>query len=316
MKPALELPSSIGDELLTSLVSSVELDLPELFIDTVTWAQTMLVFREHSPAELARALEALTFQLRDFISEADEAVARDTLRRARDELSVVRLIEGSLIDETTETGAIARRYLNAILEGDEARAAREVLLAIAYGQKTLDVYQKILSPVMQEVGRLWQRNEITIAHEHIITNATERIMAQLMDLSPPRAHRDLCAITVAVGDATHELGARMVADAFVLCGWQASFLGRQVPVDDVLRYLEGVSVDVIACSATLCRDVPAIRELIEAFESQPIAPVVIVGGSAFDRYPALWQRIGADGYSPSPLMAVALANELISDCGA
>lgn len=305
----------IGDELVRSLANSIDLEVPELFIETVTWAQSMLVFRDHSPWELARALEALTFQLGEYIAESDEPVARETLRRAREELNVVHLIEKSLIDETSANGAIARRYLDALLEGDETLAAREALLAIVHGRKVLDVYQQIIAPAMREVGRLWQRNEITIAHEHIITNASARIMAQLMDLSTPRPHRDLCALTVAVGDSVHELGARMVADAFSLCGWQVSFLGREVPVNDVVRYVEGVSVDVVACSATVSGDIPAIRDLIEAFESKPIAPVVIVGGRIFDLHPSLWQTIGADGYSASPLMAVALANDLISDCG-
>ncbi|HET9028873.1 MAG TPA: B12-binding domain-containing protein [Candidatus Aquilonibacter sp.] len=316
MIPRVELPDAITEQLLAALVSSVELDLPEIFIETVTWAQTMLVFRDRTPGDLSRALEALTFQLRDCIGETDETAARDTLRRAREELSIVRLAEQSFLDESDDNGKVARRYLDALLEGDETRASREVLLAVAKGQKVLDVYERILSPALREVGRLWQRNEITIAHEHLITNATERIIAQVMDLSPARTRRDLCALTVALGDAEHELGARMVADAFTLCGWQASFLGQQVPVHDVVRYIEGISVDVVACSAMMTRDVSAIRDLAEAFESKPVAPVIIVGGAAFDRHPQLWQRIGVDGYAATPLMAVALANELITDCEA
>ncbi len=314
MKQALDLPIDIRDEIISSFASSVELQTPELFIETVTWAQSLLVFRYHSPGQLSRALESLTFHLDEHISVTDEPIARKTLSRARDELSAVRLIETSLIDERTENGAVARRYLDALLSGDEVRAAREVLLAIAYGQKALDVYEKILAPAMHEAGRLWQRNEITVSHEHIITRATERIMAQLVDLTPARPHRELSALTVALGDAEHDLGARMAADAFSMCGWHVSFLGSNVPVNDVVRYIEGVSVDVVGCSAARPHDVLAIRELIDEFETKPIAPLVLVGGGAFDRHPELWRRIRADGHAATPLLGVALANELITDC--
>ncbi len=314
MKQAIDLPVDIREELVSSFATSVELRTPELFVESVRWAQSLLVFRYRSPGQLSRALESLTFATGEYIAPGQEATARETLSRAREELTAVRLIETSLIDECTEHGAIARRYLDALLSGDETRAAREVLLAVAYGQKSLDVYEKILTPAMHEAGRLWQRNEITISHEHIIVNATERIMAQLCDLTPARPHRELAAVTVALGDAEHELGARMAADAFSMCGWHASFLGCRVPVSDVTRYLEGVSVDVVGCSAALPRDVIAIRDLIEEFETKPIAPLVVVGGSVFDRHPDLWRRISADGYAATPLMGVALANELVSDC--
>jgi MerR family transcriptional regulator, light-induced transcriptional regulator len=314
MKQALDLPVDIQDEIISSFTSSVELQTPALFVETVNWAQSLLVFRYRSPGQLSRALESLTFRIDEYVSRTDATAARETLSRGREELAAVRLIETPLIDDQTETGAIARRYLDALLEGDETRASREVLLFIAHGNKALDVYEKILTPVLHEAGRLWQRNEITVSHEHLITHATERVMAQLADLSLARPHRDLAALTLALGDAQHEVGARMTADAFALCGWNASCLGHAVPVSDVVRFIEGVSVDVVGCTAALPRDVIAIRALIDEFETMPIAPLVLVGGGVFDRHPNLWRHIGADGYAPSPLMGVAVASELISDC--
>jgi MerR family transcriptional regulator, light-induced transcriptional regulator len=314
MRQTFDLPVDIREEVVSSFTSSVELQAPQLFSEAVSWAKSLLVLRYNSPGQLLRALESLTFALDEYVVGEDAPIAREALSRAREELTEVRLLETSMIDESTEHGEIARRYLDALLAGDEAHAAREILLAIACGRKTLDVYEKILTPVMHEVGRLWQRNEITVSHERLITNATDRIMSQLCDLSLTRPHRDLAALTLALGDAQHNLGARMAADAFAMCGWNASFLGCRVPVDDVARYIEGVSVDVIGCSAALPRDALAIRALIDEFETKPIAPLVLVGGGLFDRHPELWRQIGADGYAATPLMGVAVASELISDC--
>lgn len=312
MRTTLDLPTDLADRLTLTLKHSVELETPSLFLELAAWAQTMLVFRDYAPSTLTRWLDVTSSSLSSIIARRDEECARETLGRARDELAVVRLCEIPLVDESTPNGAAARRYVDALLEGDESRAAREVLLAVAAGQKPIDVYHQILAPALHEAGRLWQRDEITVAHEHVLTNATERVIAQLIDLSPPRPHRDLAAVTACIGGAQHQVGARMVADAFAMCGWQATFLGSELPLEDLLRYVDAMSVDVIACSATLATDVIIIRSLIEELETRPIAPIVIVGGRVFDAHPELWRRIGADAYAATPLMSVALAGELIA----
>ncbi|HEY5339922.1 MAG TPA: cobalamin-dependent protein [Candidatus Aquilonibacter sp.] len=309
--PLAALPFEIGTELLSALRNAIELGIPEFFIDVATWAQSVLVFRDVAPSALALAIDAMRSQLPAYVPVADIEAARKILGAAKRELGVVRLAEASPIDETTVNGAIARRYLTAILEGEEAQAAREVLLAVAGGMKTLAVYAEIFTPALQETGRLWQRNEISVSQEHIVTAATERLMAQLVDLCSTQAHRDLSVVTATLGTSQHQVGTRMVSDAFSLCGWQSSYLGATVPVEDVLAYVDSVSVDVLTLSATLARDLAPIQALIAELETLPLAPLVIVGGRAFSLHPSLWRKVGADGYAHTPLTAVALANELV-----
>lgn len=310
--PLAALPFEIGTELLSALRNAVELELPELFIDMATWAQTVLLFREVQPSALVRALEALQAKLPSYVTTADVDPARKILAAAKRELEVVRLAEASAIDESSAGGEIARRYLDAILEGEETRATREVLLAVAGGMKTMAVYSEVLTPVLHEAGRLWQRNEISVSQEHIITAAVERLMAQLIDLTNSQVQRDLSVASASVGSSQHQIGARMVADAFSLCGWQANYLGSMVPIPDLLDYVDRVSIDVLALSATLARDVAPVRNLIAELVDRPVAPLVIVGGRAFALHSSLWRKVGADGYAQSPLMAVALANELVA----
>jgi methanogenic corrinoid protein MtbC1 len=309
--PLAALPFEIGTELLSALRNALEMDIPELFIDMATWAQTVLVFREVPPSALVRAIDAMRAQLPNYVPVAQIEAARKLLASAKRELGVVRLAEGSPIDQTTQAGAVARRYLDAVLDGEEARAAREVLLALAGGMTTLTIYADVLTPVLHETGRLWQRNEISVSQEHVVTGVTERVMAQLIDLGRQRPHRDLSVASASVGSSQHQVAARMVSDAFSLCGWQAAYLGSMVPVSDLLDYVDRVSVDVLALSATLARDIAPIHALIAELETRPLAPLVIVGGRAFSLHASLWRKIGADGYAQTPLMAVALANELV-----
>ncbi len=312
--PIAALPYEIGSDLVAALRDALELGVPEIFTDVTTLAQTAIVFRETNPAALVSALDAMHAGIEAYVSPRHIARARAIITDARKELDVVRLADHPVIDPAAPHGPTAQRYLDALLEGDEQRGAREVLLAVASGAKITEVYEQIITPVLHEAGRLWQRNEMTVSQEHVITAAVERLMAQLMDLAPARAHRDLSVVSASLGSSQHQVGARMVADAFSLCGWQATYLGSTVPVDDLLDYVDRISVDVLALSATLTRDVIAIRDLIHAMAERAVAPVVIVGGRAFAKHPKLWKAIGADGYAATPLMAVALANELVTHC--
>ncbi len=312
--PVAALPYSIGTELAAALRDALELGVPRVFFDAATWAQTSLVFRNAKPTALLRAIDAMHAHVEAYVPIRQAAKARAVLAATHGELAVVRLADASSIDESSESGAIARRFLDELLDGNEERAARELLLAVANGTKITDVYETVITPVLHEVGRLWQRNEISVSREHAITASVERVMSQLMDLTLARAHRDLSVATASLGSAQHQVGARMVADAFSLCGWHATYLGASVPIEDLLGYVDDVSVDVLALSATLPRDVVPIRDAIRAMNERAVAPIVIVGGRAFSAHPTLWKTVGADGCASTPLMAVALANELVTHC--
>jgi methanogenic corrinoid protein MtbC1 len=309
--PLLALPHDIGFEIASALRDAVDLEFPAVFIDVVTWAQTSLLFRDVPPSTLIELLDNIHAHLGSYVPPTQFDAAREVLTQAKALLEVVRLADKPFVDDSTPERAVGKLYLEAVLEGDERRATRELLMAYANGMRVVDIYEHILTPVLQETGRLWQRNEIGVSQEHVITAAVERVMAQLIDVSPPLTHRDLSVVTAAVEKNQHQIGARMVADAFSLYGWNATYLGSTVPVDDLLEYVDRISVDVLALSAALSRDVVPLRRLIRELSSRPVAPIVLVGGRPFAMHESLWRHIGADGYAASPLAAVALANELV-----
>lgn len=310
--PLAMLPFEIGTELLAALRNAVDLESPPLFIDVVLWARSVLLHREVESSALPRALDALQSKLPQHVRVSEIEAARQMLAAARNELALSSVESLSEIDTGTDEGKVARRFLDFVLAGDEQRAAREVLIAFARGMKTLCLYQDVLVPVLRETGRMWQHNEISISQEHIITASVQRLMAQLIDFSNVQPQRDLSVASAALGPSQHAVGARMVSDAFALCGWQSHYLGSMIPAYDILEYVDRVSIDVLALSVTLSRDIAPLRDLIAELEKRPIAPIVIAGGRALSLDRSLWRKVGADGYAQTPLMAVALANELVA----
>jgi methanogenic corrinoid protein MtbC1 len=67
---------------------------------------------------------------------------------------------------------LAADYLAALLAGEREAALRLVADAAEQGTDVRRLYEDVLAPVQREIGRLWQRDEITVATEHYCTAVT------------------------------------------------------------------------------------------------------------------------------------------------
>ena len=253
------------------------------------------------------------------LESLDALVPRASIMRAHEMLDAARATlvrsdpqqRSCEIDVSCPTGAVAARILRLLLEGDEPGASRALLCCIAGGTTQSQLYDEIITPLLNETGRLWECDCIGISEEHAISAAIERFMSHIAELQSVRPFREFAVVSASLGSSAHEVGARMLADTFALSGWHATYLGGNIPPVDLLDYVDRVSVDVLALSATLGRDIMPVRNLIAALVDRPVAPLVLVGGRAFGLDRSLWQRIGADGYAATPLGGVALANGLV-----
>lgn len=220
-------------------------------------------------------------------------------------------------EPTTEPESLdrlERDYIDLLLAGRRHSAAELVLAHADAGVSVKDLYLRVFEPAQVEIGRRWQRNEITVAHEHYCTAATQLIMSMLYPrvFTGERNGRRLVAATVAGN--LHEIGARMVADFFEFDGWDTYFTGADTPLRAVVASVAEREAHAIALSATLSQHVGALAELIDAIRAEPATDdvLVLVGGRPFNFDPDLWRRIGADGTAPDAQGAVDLATSLLS----
>lgn len=213
--------------------------------------------------------------------------------------------------------ALADHYLTALLEARRHEAIRLVLAAIESGALTIpELYLGVFEPVLHEIGRRWQHNELTVAEEHYVSAATQLVMSQLYPRIFITERRGLTMIAGCAGAEFHEIGMRMVADFFELDRWDTYYLGANVPAESMIVAVRERGAHLLALSATLSEHESYVREVISALRADPaLASVpVLVGGSAFRRRPELWREVGADGFGDATV-AVALATDLVAARG-
>ncbi|NJN94425.1 MAG: cobalamin-binding protein [Anaerolineales bacterium] len=303
---------------LSYLAQAIASDSPALFADYINWVSILFDGLKISRQDLAANLEITGAILQQRFPGEPGAIARKYIEASLPQLTIETVSPiPSFIDENHPLAGLARLYLQALLRGERHVASRLILKAVDLGVNIKDIYLQVFSPCQQEVGRLWQLNQISVAQEHYCTAATQLIMSQLYPtiFAGEKVNRRLVA--TCIESELHELGIRMVADFFEMEGWDTYYLGGNVPTTSIVRTLNEQKADILAISATITFHVKTVANLIQAVREATLAkPVkILVGGYPFNVEPELWRQVGADGWARSAQEAIATANALIGQEG-
>lgn len=205
--------------------------------------------------------------------------------------------------------SVRQEYLEAIREGDRRRALFVVARARSEGVDHRQLYLEVFQPALQEIGRLWQENRLSVADEHLATAITQAAMARLYEDLFAQARGDGPTLIAACADVErHEVGLRMICDLLELEGWDTVFLGATTPVDSLVAMVAARRPAVVALSASLAPHLIRVRETIQALRDRlgVETPLIVVGGRPFSIDPGLAERLGADLTARDAVEAVDL----------
>jgi MerR family transcriptional regulator, light-induced transcriptional regulator len=296
---------------LGALASALDAGDSAIFLRYVAWLKIVLVARGVALEDVAASLRCMSIALGGD-SGADRSIAASFLNQALEQLDSMPAAVPSFLGTSRAETAVAQRVLEALLRLD-ASAARETLKqAVAEGMTVVRIYSGVLPPLMREIGRLWQINEISVAHEHFCSAAVQSILAGFygsMFAAAPPAQRSL--LVTCVEGEQHELGARTVADVFQLNGWNTTFLGANLPPRDLVALIRQArhAPDLIALCATMPDRLAQTAATLEAIRDGANIPI-LVGGYLFHDNSRLAEQLGADGYAPDAESALIIADSL------
>lgn len=206
---------------------------------------------------------------------------------------------------------ILERYMEPLLQGNRT-ACRELIRreidARTPGRK---LYEDILWPAMEQVEKLYRKDQINIVAEHMATRINRTLADQVqqsLTAAPPKGKRIL--IMCAEGES-EELGAQMCADLFESDGWDVYFLGGGVPNDEVLSLVGQLRPNILLIFGTEPHGVPQVRALIDLIRDVGSNPTmnIMVSGGVYNRADGLWTEINADLFAPTAKKAIKVANE-------
>lgn len=296
------------------LTEALTMNLPGMYANYILWVAAMLKSRNIPETDLHDNLDFVQQAIHEIIGGDFLAEIKEYFRVAKEKLEdTVDEIQSSITDDNPLKEEVTT-YLEYLLQGKRQEASILISGLIQEGITIKDIYQFIFQISQYEVGRLWQCNKITVAHEHYCTAATQQIMSGLYQhiFSTKRNGKTLVACSIS-GDL-HELGIRMVTDFFEMDGWDTYYLGSNIPDDFLLNSLKEYKADILALSVTLPLHVSKAATLIKHLrENRDLATLkIMVGGYPFLTIPNLWQKVAADAFAENADLAVQTANNLVN----
>jgi DNA-binding transcriptional MerR regulator len=123
------------------------------------------------------------------------------------------------------------------------------------------VVTEVLGPTLVEVGERWHRGQMSIAQERIISAAVRKQLSSVLDTYSRIADGPVMVLATPAGER-HELGILMCALLAASKNVRCHYLGADLPAADLATYATRVHADVVAVSAVIRDNLPAVlREL-------------------------------------------------------
>lgn len=202
-------------------------------------------------------------------------------------------------------------YLRAMVVGSGRAADKVIEAALERRVRPQEIYLDIFQPTAYALGRLWQRNKISVAQEHLATAIIERQMGELHPLFKAPEERGRTLVIGCVPGEWHRVGARMVADFFEAEGWEVHYLGASVPVGDMVGLARETGADVVGLSAQMLFSLPQVGAFVRALRAAGLTDLpVIAGGMPFTEQPEIAGALNVVGCGTDAAEAVEVAGRL------
>lgn len=153
--------------------------------------------------------------------------------------------------------------------------------------------EQLILPLMEAIGRLWHDGAIRIAHEHLASAVVRTFMGSLSSGGSSASPSPRLIVTTPIGQ-WHEIGALIVASTAVADGWQVTYLGPNLPAEEIAAAVQQREAKAVALSLTYPADDPrVIHDITMLRRYLPQDVELIVGGRGSAGYAEVFTTIGA-----------------------
>lgn len=153
---------------------------------------------------------------------------------------------------------------------------------------------QVLVPLIHEVGEQWRVGTLRAVHEHLLTAAIRSFWSTIRSPQEALPSAPNIVITTPAGQI-HELGAMLAAVTASGMGWRTTYLGPNLPAEEIAAALEYNQAQIVALSIVYPDDDPLLEyELRRLRHYLHPSIAIVVGGRAAPSYHCVLDEIGAE----------------------
>jgi len=156
-----------------------------------------------------------------------------------------------------------------------------------------DFFDRVLTPLLAEIGERWRRGQLQPAGEHIATAVIRRILGRIGDAMETQTGVLRIVVGTPAGQM-HDLGALLVAASAAAEGWTVTYVGPDLPAAELAATARRSGARCVALSIVHPGDDSRLPgELAELREALPREIDIVVGGLAAGAYDRAIRAAGA-----------------------
>ena len=167
-----------------------------------------------------------------------------------------------------------------LADGDDDLAAWALGEALV-GRPRAVVFDELVQPALGLVGANWESGRWTVAEEHLASRALDDALARIRPAMRLEARIGPLAVLAAPQGEQHAAGLVCLAQVLEEDGWTVENLGPNVPHPDLVHFLAGRTVQLLALSISRATALPALRRTVKAIRgagsSEADLPIMVGG---------------------------------------
>lgn len=295
----------------------LEFGLIQPMLDYLRWLTTVLATRDVPSEHLPLSLEWLAEFFAGRMQGTEGLCVVKALQNVKERYVETAHAHPAIDAMLPEPWLECPTFESALLTGDRRGAESVLERCFEEGRGLVDVELHIIQPALYEIGRKWQSNEVTVAQEHLATAIAQAVMTGgLLKSAVPAANGSRIVLACVEGNC-HAVGLQMVADAFLLAGWEVQFLGASVPTGALLRHVAQYKPDLLGLSVSFAQQLRVVKEIMARLTQAhgSARPPVIIGGLAINQFDRLAGQLGADASSSDARSAVVSGSKFALQAG-
>jgi len=216
-----------------------------------------------------------------YLGKASEVTKDDIPSDYRDDVKIISYLSSmdsaSIVEKETLIKKLKVQLCRHLLKGD-FDATKKIYDAYSTTSGMASFFEKILTPVMYQVGDMWAKGQIGIADEHVASNIANTLVKMLNSKNSGAQAKKKIVICVPEGEE-HNLGANMLEAYFASLGHHVYNLTPSEPHDSIAQFIESAKPDSVLVSVTLPDSLKPAQRLVRKILARTDVPV-FVGGQA------------------------------------
>ncbi len=200
----------------------------------------------------------------------------------------------------------------AVEELEKGTALSLVKKALDEGVNPPDIINSGIVPGLRGVGKKFEQEEYFLAELMMGGKVSQACIDLVQPYLPENDNANLGTVVIgAVEGDLHDIGYGLVATQLELNGFKVHKVGVNVPAMTFIDKAKELKADIIGLSAFLVTTIPNCYEVINYLTDMGIKDKykVIIGGAETSQVKA--KEMGADGWAPNAVEAVALCKKLM-----